>query len=204
MTNAPGETKRDRRELSRQERKQRIDASRRSQQIQRRLLIGFGILVLVGIVGLVVWMAMGSRESIGRSVPLEGATHVDEGSLITYQSVPPTSGAHYPVTAPYGVSDRPIEPGYFVHNLEHGGIVVLYNCDPACPDIVTSLRQAFVDLPRSKLFNRVKLVVTPYSAMPHKIAYLAWGRVDEEDTYDYDKLLKFYNAYVDKGPEQAL
>jgi hypothetical protein len=135
---------------------------------------------------------------------MEGQNHVEEGSVITYQNQPPASGPHYPVTAPYGVSEQAIPPGYWVHNLEHGGIVVLYNCAEGCPEVVTQLRDAFVSLPRSRQFNRVKLVATPYNSMPSRIAYLAWGKVEELDLFDYDRLLRFYNAYVDKGPEAAL
>jgi hypothetical protein len=50
----------------------------------------------------------------------------------------------------------------------------------------------------------VKLVATPYNAMPSRIAYVAWGKVEELEEFDYDRLLRFYNAYVDKGPEAAL
>jgi hypothetical protein len=108
------------------------------------------------------------------------------------------------VTAPYGIAEQPIPAGYWVHNLEHGGIAVLYQCEADCSGLVNELKDAFVKLPRSKVFNRVKLVATPYADMPTKIAYLAWGKVESLDSFDYERLLRFYNQYVDKGPEQAL
>src|SRR5215217_8093373 len=114
MTHASGETKRERRDLTRQERRERVEASRKKQRVKRQALLAVGAALLLSIVALVVWMAFGAREAVGRSVPLEGATHIDEGTPTNYQSVPPTSGPHYPITAPYGVSDRPIDPGYFV------------------------------------------------------------------------------------------
>ncbi|HEX3244468.1 MAG TPA: DUF3105 domain-containing protein [Chloroflexota bacterium] len=204
MTQSAGPTKRDRRAQSREDRRNRVEQARQRQKTRRRLiiggLIGLAIVVFVGL----LWLVLSSRETIGRSVPIEGQTHVDEGTPIAYQSRPPASGPHYPVTAPYAVSEQPIPAGYWVHNLEHGGIVVLWNCPQGCPDTVAQIKDAFVKLPRSRQFNRVKLVGTPYTEMDSKIAYVAWGKIQELDEFDYDQLLRFYNAYVDKGPEQAL
>jgi hypothetical protein len=197
-------TKRERRNQAREDRRNRVEQVRQKQKNKRRLTIG-GLIVLavVVFVGL-LWMVLSSKETIGRSVPIEGQNHVDEGSVINYQSRPPASGPHYPVTAPYGISDTPIAPGYWVHDLEHGGIVVLWNCPQGCQDDVAQIKDAFVKLPRSKQFNRVKLVGTPYTDMPSKFAYAAWGKILDLDQFDYDQLLKFYNAYVDKGPEVAM
>jgi hypothetical protein len=204
MTQGTGATKRERRNVSREERRSRVEQARQRQKLRRRLIIGGLIVLAIGVFIGLLWLVLGSRETVGRNVPLEGQNHVEEGSVIVYQHQPPASGPHYPSTAPYGVSEQPIPAGYWVHTLEHGGIVALYNCPQACPDVVAELRDAFVKLPRSRQFNRVKLVATPYSPMSSKIAYLAWGKIEELEQFDYERLLRFYNAYVDKGPEQAL
>src|SRR6185295_7796335 len=65
----------------------------------------------------------------GVAVPNEGWTHVPEGSAITYRSNPPASGPHYPVWLRYQEYSEPMARGYWVHNLEHGAIVVLYRTD---------------------------------------------------------------------------
>jgi Protein of unknown function (DUF3105) len=204
MTQDVGATKRERRNRTRDERRNRVEKARAKQKTRRKLIIGSLIALAVAVFVGLLWLVLGSRETIGRNVPIEGQNHVDEGSVISYQNNPPASGTHYPVTAPYGVSEQTIPPGYWVHNLEHGGVVVLYNCAEPCPDVVAQLRDAFVNLPRSRAFNRVKLVATPYPGMSSKIAFAAWGKIQELDEFDYDQLLRFYNAYVDKGPEQAL
>jgi hypothetical protein len=52
-----------------------------------------------------------------------------------------------------------------------------------------------------------KMLVIPYQDMDHAVASVAWGWVDEMDTtapVDKDRILAFYRAHVDKGPEQAL
>jgi hypothetical protein len=50
--------------------------------------------------------------------------HVDEGDDLESTSFPPTSGRHYNDWAPFGLYEEPVEDGYAVHNLEHGGVVV--------------------------------------------------------------------------------
>ena len=69
------------------------------------------------------------------SHPDEGQSHVDEGTTVTYDTSPPTSGPHYPVPADPGFypDDSGIEPERLVHNLEHGQIVIWYR--PNAPDL---------------------------------------------------------------------
>ena len=43
-------------------------------------------------------------------VAVEGAGLVPEGTRIHYRHRPPTSGAHWPRPAPWGVSDDPLPP----------------------------------------------------------------------------------------------
>ena len=67
-----------------------------------------------------------------RDFPSQGAGHTYKGVLITpdtkvpYKTDPATSGPHFQVPAPWGVYDEPIPAVIRVHNLEHGGIEVLY------------------------------------------------------------------------------
>lgn len=59
------------------------------------------------------------------TAPASGSgAHRPEGQPLFYEDGPPSSGPHYPVTAPmvrkfYTADDRP-KLGYLVHNLEHG------------------------------------------------------------------------------------
>src|SRR5262245_21540219 len=59
----------------------------------------------------------------------EGWIHVAEGSSITYAHNPPASGPHYPVWLRYEAFSTAMARGYWVHNLEHGGIVMIYRPD---------------------------------------------------------------------------
>jgi hypothetical protein len=135
--------------------------------------------------------------------PSEGQQHVAEGSPIQYKTVPPTSGPHYPSPKDWGVYDQAIVPGYWVHNLEHGGVALLYNCPSGCPDVVSIGQDAFNTFPKEK-YGEVKLVVTPYAGLPDgvQVAAVAWqyAKLYHGD-FTRDNFLAFYNGHVDRGPE---
>ena len=63
------------------------------------------------------------------AVANEGWAHVPEGSAIAYVHNPPASGPHYPVWLRYEEFTSAQARGYWVHNLEHGAIVMLYRPD---------------------------------------------------------------------------
>ncbi len=55
--------------------------------------------------------------------------HITDISKVEYNSNPPTSGPHFAVWAKKGVYDQILSDGYLIHSLEHGYIVINYNCD---------------------------------------------------------------------------
>lgn len=55
---------------------------------------------------------------------LEDPEHVDTDEDLESDTFPPTSGRHFGDWAPFGLYDEPVEDGYAVHNLEHGGVAV--------------------------------------------------------------------------------
>lgn len=144
------------------------------------------------------------QDLLGVQVPDEGRNHVSEGSAIVYRQNPPASGPHYPEPKPWGVYTDTVAPGYWVHNLEHGGVVLLYDCPNGCPSVVDQLRQAFTSLPKDK-YNEVKLLATPYSGLPNHAQAMAvsWDFQKSYATFDLQKFEVFYNAHVDHGPEDV-
>jgi hypothetical protein len=194
-------------------RQRRIDEQRRKietvrgEQRRRRMMVG-GIAVLGAaiLIALVVFLLPKPVAAQGRQVPIEGnRTHVSQGQTVTYRNRPPSSGDHYDQPAGYGFFQREIPTGNWVHDLEHGGIVVLYRpdlCDQSCQ---SQLQDTYNNAPSSQLFpGTKKMLVVPYTDMDHAIASVAWGWVDEIDAFDKDRILAFYRAHVDRGPEQAL
>jgi uncharacterized protein DUF3105 len=141
-------------------------------------------------------------------VPDEGAIHVSTGTPIRYKHNPPSSGPHYPspdAPKPWGAYREVITPGYFVHNLEHGGIVVLYTCSGAeCNDIHSDMQSTYARLPRADHFgvNEVKFLSTSYSGpLPKKFALLAWDHELDANRLDFKTVAAFYARFVDRGLE---
>jgi hypothetical protein len=157
-----------------------------------------GILIVV-----VLWMTHGGGlETVGQRMPDEGQGHVPAGTPVTYGHDPPTSGPHWPSPAPWGEYDQEIRPEVWVHNLEHGGIVILHRCDIPCPELVQQLRDVHTDFPKSK-YGHVKLLIAPYRKLRTRLAILAWTWIDELETFDRERLLRFYRAHLDRGPEDV-
>ena len=68
------------------------------------------------------------------AVPPEPAVHIPYPNKAVWQTNPPSSGQHWgdPMYAPAGWGRHmvPVAREAWVHNLEHGGIVMVYNCPP--------------------------------------------------------------------------
>ncbi|SRR5579884_492431 len=200
----PEMTKRELRAAAREERRAREAALARKKQTQQRVLYVIAALVLlaaIAVVGYYVYQ-QAATPTVGVYVPDEGRDHVAEGSPITYKSTPPASGPHYPRPADYGFYDQPVAQGYWVHDLEHGAIVILYKCPQDCSQLKDQLRQVYDTFPKAK-YGRVKLVIAPDESISTPLVALAWDYKLELSGFDRDQLLAFYNAHVDRGPEDV-
>ena len=51
------------------------------------------------------------------------------GTSAKWNTDPPTSGPHYGIPAVFGIYNEELEIARVVHNLEHGGIYILYGKD---------------------------------------------------------------------------
>jgi hypothetical protein len=131
---------------------------------------------------------------------------VSGGTKITYTYCPPASGRHFqqpagPIPARlYGPNDTVI-PQQWVHNLEHGAIVILYRDVEADQ---AALRALFDGMPPSPVcgfepggqspgpvIGRFKDMAWPYAA-------LVWGRVLPLQTLDTPAILEFYATFGEK------
>ncbi len=141
-------------------------------------------------------------------LPLLPATHVAIGSSIQWNSNPPSSGPHYPIWAAYQAYATPVPRGYYVHDLEHGAIVFLYNCgDAGCPDVVAALQSASDAIPDDPLCTslgegvRVRTVITPDPLIDVPVAAAAWGWVYKAQCADLPTLRDFAMQHYGQGPE---
>jgi hypothetical protein len=74
----------------------------------------------------------------------EGAGHVACSPPPTYATKPPSSGNHYATWADYKTYATPVPWGHLMHSMEHGAVVIVYNCPSGCADEVAAA-QAMID-----------------------------------------------------------
>ncbi len=161
------------------------------------------------VVALVALFVVGNKAPAKpTNAPLLGTKHDNLGQLhinpgtahVAYNSNPPSSGPHYPTPAPWGIKTTEQPDELLVHNLEHGGINILYK--PGLPqDQIDKLKDIFNNLPASQQFNEVKAVMAPRAANPNPIEIVAWTYTYDMQSPDEAKILQFYNGHLDKGPE---
>jgi len=126
-------TKREKRALAKEEKLQQ----RGRQDLFARLK---KLSILAVVIAIFVYLVFSLYKSAtktlpGQEVPDLGAEHSSDISGITYNSNPPTSGKHFPIWAKKGIYDRVISDGYLLHSLEHGYIVISYNCSKKISNI---------------------------------------------------------------------
>ena len=135
--------------------------------------------------------------------------HVPVGTMVDWSTNPPSSGPHYPIWAAFQAYTTPVPRGYYVHDLEHGAIVFLYNCGSAgCPEVVSTFQAASDSLPDDPVCDqtggpgvRVRTVITPDPLIPTKVAAVAWGWIYLADCADLPTLEQFAKAHYGQGRE---
>ncbi|HMJ52543.1 MAG TPA: DUF3105 domain-containing protein [Polyangiaceae bacterium] len=133
--------------------------------------------------------------------PIEGAQHVPICSPVVYATNPPSSGNHYPMWADYRTYDRPILRGFWVHSLEHGAVVISYNCPGGCAAEVASA-QSFVDgLPADCGLMARRVILTPDPDLDVRFAASAWGFTLRANCFDRHAFADFFSAHYDHAPE---
>jgi hypothetical protein len=136
--------------------------------------------------------------------------HVPVGTVVAYPTNPPCGGDHYAIWATWGVHTQPLPPGYWVHDLEHGGVVMLYRCAnrAACPELATKVEAVAAALPADPLCDastRTRVVVLPDPDLPAgvEIAAASWGYAWTASCFDGDRLRAFALAAIGHAPEDT-
>jgi hypothetical protein len=129
-----------------------------------------------------------------------------DGTSKTWKTDPPTSGAHYESPAFYGAYTEEVNRAQLVHNLEHGGIFVLYGDD--VPAATVQQLRGFYD------GHRNGTVLAPYAKLGDRVALGAWvskspSTPDDANaylakcaTFDEGAYAAFFDAFQFKGPER--
>jgi hypothetical protein len=82
---------------------------------------------------------VGACDGVVRTIEARGGTHVPSGFDIEFSTNPPATGAHYPQWAGWDRSYENLNRGNWLHNAEHGGVILLWNCPDGCQDVVDQL-----------------------------------------------------------------
>jgi hypothetical protein len=133
--------------------------------------------------------------------------HVPAGTPITWPTNPPSGGPHFPTWARWNATYDPgIDRGFYVHNTEHGGVILLFNCPAGCADVVTGLEALEDALPvdsRCTAPVRTRTFVSADPALPAgvQVAASAWGAYYTAACFDESSLRAFVDAHYAAGPE---
>ena len=152
--------------------------------------------------------ASGECAAVVTSYRLSPGIHVTACMPIVYSSNPPSSGEHYPTWADFGVYDFPLPRGYWMHNLEHGAVVVTYHCPAGCDEDVARakawLAQLTPDATCPEGPPRILLVPDPLLDVPW--AASSWGFTLRADCFDPDAFSDFFGAHAGQAiaPEAGL
>lgn len=149
---------------------------------------------------------------VTHETPLQPASHVPQGTPLTFSSNPPSSGAHYPQPVDWAL-EYPIviDRGNYLHNEEHGGIVMLYDCpNGGCQDVADGLAaigQALPQDPQCDGLNNgltavnARWLVTSDPLLPDgvQVAAAAWGWTYKADCLDPITLGEFIREHYAQG-----
>jgi hypothetical protein len=118
--------------------------------------------------------------------------HIVEGEPHPpYSSRPATSGWHRfdsESPAQWDVYSEPLPDEILIHNLEHAGVGIHYNCPDGCPELVSQLEEI------ASVFS--KTILSPYPDMDTRIAVTAWNYIDKFDIFDAERVEDFIRGHM--------
>jgi hypothetical protein len=198
----------------------------------RPIILGAGLVAVLALVGAAVFSSATAKayecSSVWQPAPTAspradaspqpgyvepdmGQGHVPNGTKITYTYCPPASGKHYaqpaaPITARVYGPDEAVIPEQWIHNLEHGGLLILYKGTAVDQDALGSLFDAIPPSPVCGFEPGGQSpgpVIARFEDMSWPFAAMVWDRVLPLQTLDQQAILDFYAIWGEKtNPEQ--
>lgn len=193
-------SKKERREYFRDLQKEQAAAEKRKKQLIKWGVIGIA-LILLGFGGW--WVVKEALKPLpGQAVADQGRTHIpkEEWEKFHYNSNPPTSGPHDGEWIRAGIFDTPQGDGHLVHSLEHGYIILSYNCSKT--NDCEGLKRNLAEVVKEK--RPKKLIVVPRPTLDTTIALTAWTQIDKFNQFDKNRISRFVDAFRDRGPEKTI
>jgi Protein of unknown function (DUF3105) len=184
------------------------EASPRRTQL---IFIGLAAAIVVAAAAIGIGFIMTSGGDSGGEAVAQGdctaqtfdaleARHVEElPGDYEYNSIPATSGFHSPITAIWNLYDQSVPQINYVHNLEHGGVVVQYGSGVPAED-VASLANWYGQDTRG-------LIVAPLPeefeeedpTLADQIVATSWTHLLRCGSFDEEALSDFIDDY--RGPQ---
>jgi len=162
--------------------------------------------------------AASATPDLGYVQPDMGRTHVAVGTKVTYTYCPPASGNHYigsnvgPIPPRlYGPTDSVVPEGW-VHNLEHGAMVILYRGADGDPGPSAAgqqaLRALYDSFPASPVCGIAPgtsqgPVIARFDQMKTPYAAIVWDRVLPLQTLDTTQILAFWQQWGERTNPEA-
>jgi hypothetical protein len=181
--------------------------ARRKRRQRNMMVVAAGAVIVLLVAVAVVINIRNSQPVVGETTfPTQGNLHIPLGSSPSapYNSTPPTSGPHYENLAAWGIQSENVRYEHLIHNLEDSGVVVYYQCEDGCPELVAEL-EAILE-PYLAEGRHVVLArndpnwVVGTSAPLHKdmgapIALAAWRKLLLMDEVNADTIRTFIDRY---------
>jgi len=149
---------------------------------------------------------MGACNVVTQSFEVSTAFHTTDCSVLAEGSVPPAGGDHYGSWAAFQSYDFAIPHGYLIHSMEHGAVVLYYNCPEGCAAEVDEVKAWLDALPEDPLCTGTgalrRAVLTPDPSLDVRWAMSAWGETLRADCFDSTRFRTFYDAHYGRAPEQ--
>lgn len=159
----------------------------------------------------------GSSTSAAAALDKAGCTLLEKPALRGVHSIttptgtsplwntnPPTSGPHYEIPAVWGSYTEPVNMAQLVHNLEHGGIYILYG--PGVSDATVEQLTSFYNA------HTRGTILAPLPSLGDKIALGAWTTKDDPakgtahlakcTAFDQSAFAAFFDEFQFQGPER--
>ena len=176
--------------------------------------VALGVVVIAALLGVVggggadAEAARTNLEAAGCSFQtvkaLEGAHSIQQpgGTSDKWNTDPPTTGPHYGIAAIFGIYEEELEIARVVHNLEHGGIFILYGDE--VPDATVDELRAFYD------DHKTGTIMAPLDRLGDKFALGAWvvdgdldnGFLAKCTQFDEGAVSSFFSSLQFRGPER--
>jgi len=146
--------------------------------------------------------AAGCTLQKAKALPGVHSIHDPSGTSPTWNTDPPTSGPHYGIPAIFGRYEDQLEPARVVHNLEHGGIFILYG--DKVPDSTVEQLIGFYD------DHKTGTIMAPLNRLGDRFALGAWvvdGDLDNAflakcTRFDEGAVSSFFGTLQFRGPER--